>query len=155
MLDIFYRVIWKCWASVFIYVPLSINLCDNTNVITRTGFNNDLLFRNLEKVFKEILEKVFKESSMIFFHKWIQTFFKYFSKKRFPNFIQEFFFYFTIFFERMIPYFLSMFLLLLKRSPFHIGTGTFISFVAMLQLKVYLSVWIFVWATNHLKNDQF
>ena len=45
----------------------------------------------------EILERVFEEASKIFFHKSIQTFFKYFSKKYFPNFVQEFFLFHDIF----------------------------------------------------------
>ena len=92
-LGTFYRVISKCWISVFIYVPLSINLCENTNFISRTGFITGFEQRSTASKFgTEILERVFEESSKIFFHKSIQIFFKYFSKKNFPQFVQEFFF---------------------------------------------------------------
>ena len=99
----------------------------------------------------EILKRVFEESLKIFFHKSIHFFFKYFSKNFFPKFCTRIFFYYMTSFEQMIPY-LSIFLLF-KWSPFHIGT--FLSFVVMLQFKVCLSVWIFVWAINHLKIYQF
>ena len=43
----------------------------------------------------EILERVFEESPKIFFNKSIQNFFQiFFEKKNFPNFVQEFFFFF-------------------------------------------------------------
>ena len=93
ILVIFYRVITKYWVPVFIYFPLSINLCDNTHVITRmgsiTGFEQ---WPTASKFCLEILEKVFEESSKMFFHKSIQTFFKNFSKNDFSEFCTRIFF---------------------------------------------------------------
>ena len=149
MLDSSERDTSKCWTFVFIYVPLSKSLCDNTNVITRTDFITGFEQRpTASKFCTVILERVFEEYSKIFFQKCPNFFFKYFSKKKILNFVQEFFFYFTISFIRMIPY-LSIFLLF-KRSPFHIVI--FVSFVAMLQFKVCLSIWMFVWAINVVVN---
>ena len=45
MLDTFYRVITKCWIFVFIYILLSISLCDRTNVMTRMNSITDFVQR--------------------------------------------------------------------------------------------------------------
>ena len=113
-------------------------LCDNTNVIAKIGSITGIEQRPTASKFDtETLEMVFEESSKIFFRKSIHIFLKYFSKENFFEFCTRFFFYFTISFEQMIPY-LFRFLLLFKRSSFHIGI--FISCVAMLQFKNCLSV---------------
>ena len=79
ILDTFYRVISKCWIAAFIYVPLSISLGDNTNVITRTYFITGFEQRPTGSKFgTEVLERIFEESSKIFFHKLIQIFFQIF-----------------------------------------------------------------------------
>ena len=84
MLNTIYRVTSNSWIFLFIYVPLSKCLCDNTNVIKRTGsITGSELRPTASKFGAEILEKVFEESSKIFFHKSKQISFKYFSKKKF------------------------------------------------------------------------
>ena len=93
ILNNFYWVIWKSWRSVFIYVSLSVRLCDNTNVIKRTGLITGFEQRlTASKFGTEILETVLEESSKIFFRKSIQIFFKYFSKKHFSEFCTRIFF---------------------------------------------------------------
>ena len=87
-----------------------------------TTYNFEILYRDNGEGFWGVLKD-------IFFRNQTRFFFKYFLKNKFPNFVHFFFIFFPISFERMIPY-LSILLLLFKKSPFHIGT--FISFFAML-----------------------
>ena len=144
ILDTFYRVISKCWIFVFVYVTLSTSLCDNTNIITRTVsitvFNNDLQLRNLIKRYW----KGFLRSPQRYFFTNQSRFFFNFFLKRISEFCTRIIFFCHDIFWTNDTIYMHIFVVLFKRSPIHIGT--FISFVAMLQFKVYLSVRIFVWA---------
>ena len=64
MLNSFYRDTSNSWTFVFIYNLLLISLCDNTNVIARTGYIMGFL---VSKFGREILERKFEKSSKSFF----------------------------------------------------------------------------------------
>ena len=93
-----------------------------------TTYSFEIWYRDIGEGFWRVFKDPFSQINLDSFQ--IPVFSNFFSKKIFFEYCIRFFFYFMISFERMIPY-LSIFLLLFKRSPFHIGT--FISFVAMLQ----------------------
>ena len=100
-----------------------------------TTFIFEIWYRDIGKSSWAVLKDIFLQINPDFFQ-------IFFPKKNFRFFFtRNFFFYFIISFELMITY-LSILLSLFKRSPFH--TGTFISFVAMIQFEVCLSIWIFV-----------
>ena len=72
MLDTFYWDTSKSWVFVYNDVPLSISLCDNTNVITKTGSITGFYQKSTSLKFDlEIPE--------IFFEKFLKRFFQIFS----------------------------------------------------------------------------
>ena len=155
MFDIFYRDVSKSWIFFFIYVPLSISLCDNNNVITRTGSITSFDQRiSATKFCTGILERVF-ESSKIFFSQIKLDFFKYFpnlfSFFWTRNFSFHYFFWTTasIFIYLSISYCCCFKDILFIKVPFLVllpcDNLTFAC----------LSVWIFVWAIKYVKIDKF
>ena len=95
ILNTFYRVILKFWVPVFMHVPLSISLCDNTNPKTRTGsitsfqhrptaskFGTQILrspqryfFTNQSRFFSNIflIHDIFWTNNPIFIHSFVNV----------------------------------------------------------------------------------